>query len=160
MGEHDAMLDCAEQAAAQSIAEGFPNWEAQANVHAGWVRARRGEAGAAERARAGIAMWEGGGAVIMRPSLLAEVAEAIATTGDLDAAGAVLEDAFAWLRRSGDRWAEPELQRVRAVLALRTGDQAPAREAIQEGLACAQSTGAAGLAARLDEALATFAVPS
>lgn len=160
MGEHDAMLDCVEQAAAQSIAEGFPNWQAQANVHAGWVRARRGEAGAAERARAGIAMWEGGGAVIMRPSLLAEVAEAISTTGDLDTASAVLEDAFAWLRRSGDRWAEPELQRVRAVLALRTGDQATAREAIQEGLACARSTGAAGLAARLDETLATFAVPS
>jgi class 3 adenylate cyclase/tetratricopeptide (TPR) repeat protein len=160
MGEHDAMLDCVEQAAAQSIAEGFPNWQAQANVHAGWVRARRGEPGAAERARAGIAMWESGGAVIMRPSLLAEVAEAIATTGDLDAASAVLEDAFAWLRRSGDRWAEPELQRVRAVLALRTGDQAAAREAIQEGLASARSTGAAGLAARLDETLATFAVPS
>ena len=160
MGEHDGMLDAAEHATAQSIAEGFPNWEAQANVHAGWVRAGRGEAGAVDRARAGIAMWEGGGAVIMRPPLLAEVAEAIATTGDLDGANAVLAEAFAWLGRSDDRWAEPELQRVRAVLALRDGDEAAAREAIAAGLACAQRTGAAGLAARLDDTLATFGVPA
>jgi class 3 adenylate cyclase/tetratricopeptide (TPR) repeat protein len=160
MGDQDGMLDAAEHATAQSIAEGFPNWEAQANVHAGWVRARRGEAGAVERACAGIAMWEGGGAVIMRPPLLAEVAEAMATTGDLDRASDVLTDAFAWLGRSDDRWAEPELHRVRAVLALRGGDQAGAREAIAAGLACAQRTGAAGLAARLDDTLATFALPA
>jgi tetratricopeptide (TPR) repeat protein len=160
MGEPDAMLDAAEHAAALSIAEGFPNWEAQANVHVGWVRARRGEAGAVDRARAGIARWEGGGAVIMRPPLLAEVAEATAAAGDLERAHEVLAEAFAWLGRSDDRWAEPELHRVRAVLALRAGDAAGAREAIAAGLACAHRTGAAGLAARLDDTLATFALPA
>lgn len=61
MGDYDAMLDAAEQATAQGVVEGFPNWLAQGNVHAGWARALRGEAGAVERARAGIEMWEKAG---------------------------------------------------------------------------------------------------
>jgi class 3 adenylate cyclase/tetratricopeptide (TPR) repeat protein len=160
IGDDDAALQWAEQAVAQALAEGFPNWQAQGNVHAGSVRARRGEAEAAARARAGVAMWEGGGAVIMRPALLAEVAESIAATGDTSTACSVLEDAFRWLRDSDDRWAEPELHRVRAVLALQRDDRASALQAIGAGLNCARRTGAAGLAARLDEMLASLAVPA
>lgn len=155
MGDNDAVLDAAEQATAQAIAEGFPNWLAQGNVHAGWARTIRGEAGAVERARAGIEMWEMGGAVIMRPALLAELADATAHAGEPERAAEVLDNAFMWLERSDDRWAEPELHRVRAVLALRRGDIAAGREAVQEGLECARSIGADGLAARLNETLAT-----
>jgi predicted ATPase len=157
MGDNDALLDAAEQATAQAIAEGFPNWLAQGNVHAGWARTIRGEAGGVERARAGIEMWEMGGAVIMRPALLAELADATAHAGEPERAGEVLDNAFMWLERSDDRWAEPELHRVRAVLALRRGDIAAGREAVQEGLECARRIGADGLAARLNETLATAA---
>ena len=156
IGDYDAMLDAAEQATVQGIAEGFPNWLAQGNVHAGWARAMRGEAGALERARAGIEMWEMGGAVIMRPALLGELADATGYAGALDRAVEVLDSAFEWIERSDDRWAEPELHRVRAVLALRRGDVAAAREAIDAGLACARSMGAGGLAARLNDTLATI----
>ena len=100
-------------------------------------------------------MWEMGGAVIMRPALLAELADATAHAGEPERAGEVLDNAFMWLERSDDRWAEPELHRVRAVLALRRGDIAAGREAVQEGLECARSIGADGLAARLNETLAT-----
>ena len=153
LGDDDAMLDAAEQATVQSIAEGFPNWLAQGNVHAGWVRAMRGEEGAVERARGGIEMWEMGGAVIMRPALLGELADAAAYAGDLAGATEVLDGAFGWLQRSDDRWAEPELHRIRARIALRRGDHAAAREAIAAGLECARRTGADGLATRLQDTL-------
>lgn len=92
----------------------------------------------------------------MRPALLGELADATGYVGALDRAAEVLDSAFKWIERSDDRWAEPELHRVRAVLALRRGDVVAAREAIDAGLTCARSMGADGLAARLNDTLATI----
>jgi ATP/maltotriose-dependent transcriptional regulator MalT len=115
----------------------------------------RGEEGAVARAHDGIEMWEMGGAVIMRPALLSELADASAYAGDLDGATQAIDGAFSWLQRSDEHWAEPELHRIRARIALRRGDHAAAREAIAAGIECARRTGAHGLAARLQETLDT-----
>src|SRR5262249_32735688 len=67
-------------------------------------------------------------AYYLYPTLLCFLAEALIRLGRSDQASAALDQAEARAERSGVRWWDPELHRVRAVLARQAGDSVGATE--------------------------------
>ena len=78
--------------------------------------------------RQGLAGYRATGAGIMRPYYLALMAQALATTGELEEALRLLDEAEAAVRNSGERWYEAELHRLKGRLALRDSARAPEDE--------------------------------
>jgi adenylate cyclase len=144
-GQADALQRTAEQLTAVAEEHGLPNWLAWGRVFEGCVLVMRGErAAGAEFLRDGAARARAVGFEAMRPFFLAVLAEAL---GDVPEAHAALDEAFAFLERTGERIAEPELHRVRGLL---TGDERELRTAV----AIARRRGAVLLAQRAEAALA------
>lgn len=95
---------------------GFPYYLAWAEVLRGWSRAARGacEEGIAE-IRAGIEALQRT-AIVRLPYYRSLLAEACGWTGRIDEAFTALDDAFAELRQTEERWWEAELHRLRGEL--------------------------------------------
>ena len=76
----------------------------------------------------------------MAPSLLALLAKCEADAGNLDAAGATIDEALFRAGESGERWTDASLHRIRGEILLRRNpaDPAPAEEAFQTAIAIAK----------------------
>lgn len=95
-------------------AQKFDLWSAGARVVQGWAMARCGQAaeGAATIQR-GLAEWTMSGAEWLTPFFSALFAEACALSGDIQRGLAILDDGLAVIERTGERWPEAELYRLR-----------------------------------------------
>ena len=83
-------------------------------------------------------------------------AEALAANGDTALAMERLDQAFAAMEATDERWAEPELHRLRGVLLAQRGESAGLVEAChRRALQSAQKLGAGGWEIRALESLAT-----
>jgi len=82
------------------------------------------------------------------PTLLCFLAEALIRLGRPDQAAAALDQAVARAEQSGVRWWDPELHRVRALLARQAGDSARAREELLCAIAVAEAQGSEAMRRR------------
>jgi predicted ATPase len=101
-------------------------WAASATLVQGWAMARQGQ-GAAGLAviHRGLADWRNSGAEWMRPFFLGLLAEACALSGDVQRGLDALDEALATVERTGERWPEAELYRLRGQLLAALPDGRP-----------------------------------
>jgi len=94
------------------------------------------------------------------PTLLCFLAEALIRLRRSDQATAALDQAVARAQRSGVRWWDPELHRVRALLARQAGDSARAKEELLRAIAIAEVQGSEAMRGRAVSDLAEGREPA
>ncbi len=155
-GEPAPGLLVARRAIAVCEAGGFVQWLAHARVLHGRLRLALGEvdAGLAEMAQ-GDAQWAATGAVVTRPFYAVLRAEGLAAAGRPDEALPLVAEAQALIGRHGERYFEPEVQRLMGQLLRDSGrGDGAALPWLQDALATAQALNLPGLALRAALALA------
>jgi predicted ATPase len=133
-----AVRDRAEALISLSQEEGFPLYLAHGTIFCGWAVAKAGETvvGSAQL-RDGLAAWRTTGAEYILPYFLTLLAEA---DGCIDRADGWLTEALARVERTGERWFEAELHRLKGELQMR--NQAGAEACFQGALAVARAQSA------------------
>jgi predicted ATPase len=107
--------------AAISIAtdQGFPQWKAVGAILRGWALAHQGQGKEGiEQLNQGLIVWRDTGAEQNRSYFLALLAEAHGTLGEPEAGLTVLTEALTCVDKTGERWYEPELHRLKGELLL------------------------------------------
>ncbi|MGZ6708398.1 MAG: BTAD domain-containing putative transcriptional regulator [Solirubrobacteraceae bacterium] len=117
-------------------------WRVWADLLDAWSRARGGdlEAGLAA-ARAALDARTAIGFLGMQPFFLALVAELAVEAGRLGLAEELIAEGWSLAASSGERIAEPDLERVSGRLALARGDRAGAERALADAVDRARDTG-------------------
>jgi DNA-binding winged helix-turn-helix (wHTH) protein/predicted ATPase len=114
--EHTAK-EQAEKAVLFSSEHGFPYWQAQATILRGWALARQGDTGEGiEQINHGLAAYRRTGAVLWLGYHLALLAEAYYRAGEITKGLTVLAEAHSATNRSGARYYEAELHRLKGEL--------------------------------------------
>jgi predicted ATPase len=155
----EAPLTQARAEAAMAIAtdQGFPQELARATPLRGWALAGsgHGEEGRAQ-IQQGLAAYQATGATRDRPYYLTLLAEASAQVGQTSEGLEALDEALATLPRSGVRWWEAELYRLRGVLLLQhmVAQPGEAEACSQQALDVARRQQAKSLELRADMSLA------
>jgi DNA-binding winged helix-turn-helix (wHTH) protein/predicted ATPase len=129
-GEGEATLEHVQAGLALSTEHGFPYLSAVGTVLQGWELARMGsiEAGMAQM-REGLAALRATGAELLRPYLLALLAEACGRSGQIEAALGALEEALVTADEHAERFYAADLYRLKGKLLLRKcvgADRTPA----------------------------------
>jgi predicted ATPase len=122
----------------------FPFWRAMATIFEGWALARAGETDlAAERARAGLVAYRATGAELWQPYFLVLAAEAHEGVGQTPKVLQLLDEALQLVIKTGERWYEAELRRLRGELLHRTAsaDTAEVEVCFRNSLDVAQEQG-------------------
>ena len=137
--------------------QGFPQEVARATPLRGWALAARGhgEEGITQ-IHQGLAAYQATGATAYRPYYLALLAEASATVGQTAEGLEALAEALATLDKSGVRWWEAELYRLRGELLLQHTETQPgeAEACFHQALAVARRQQARSLELRAAMSLA------
>jgi predicted ATPase len=129
--------------------QGFALQGAWCTAIGGWAAARLGEPGGVDDVERGISLARMSGSDQFVPFLLGLFAEGCLVTRRTDAGIAATDEALALTRRTGERFYESELHRLRGELLLAAGrDRADAGRAFRSALAVAQDQGAALLELR------------
>ena len=126
-------------------------WLAGARILLGWAMAEQGQPDAGiELIHRGMDDWAAAGAILTRPYSLALLAQAETRRRRVDEAIRVIDEALETARRTGERWYEAELHRLRAVLLVERADggSAEAEDALRRALALARRQGARALELR------------
>jgi predicted ATPase len=117
-------------------------WAGFAAFFQGWAKRSDGaeESRLAEMQR-GVAILREQGMVYLVPSFEAALAEAEASAGEIAAGLRRLDDAFAELEQTEQRWYEAEMHRIRGEILLKRdpADTAAAEQSLQAAIAIAQS---------------------
>jgi predicted ATPase len=122
--------------------QGFPQWVAQGAVLRGWALAQQGRAQEGiEQLHRGLIALRATGAEILRPYYLALLAEAHGTMGQPEAGLTVLAEALTVVDKTGARFYEPELNRLKGALLLQQNavNQAEADSCFHHAIAIAQN---------------------
>jgi predicted ATPase len=130
---------------------GFPFFLAHCDVELGWVAAHRGQpAYGIDRMRRGIAAAAATGSHFEEPFYLALVAEALASTGEVEDGIAVIDQALARSALTGENWADAELHRLRGDLLYRLSrpDMDQAERSFRAALSIAREQGTKGFELR------------
>jgi predicted ATPase len=137
-----AVQERAEAACRLAMDQGFPAWLAQGAILRGWALAQHGQAqeGIAQIAQ-GLRAFRATGAEIERSYFLALLAEAHGTLGQPAEGLTVLTEALAVVDKTGERWYEAELHRLKGALLLQRSldNQAEAEACFQQAISIAQS---------------------
>jgi class 3 adenylate cyclase/tetratricopeptide (TPR) repeat protein len=137
-------------------AEDIPVFLAHGHVLAAWLRCDRGDASGPSAMEAALDAFRATGSRCFLPYWDARYAAAIADQGDVALAMERLDYAFAAMDETDERWAEPELHRLRGELMAQRGDSAAAVEAChRRALDSARKLGARAWELRARESLAT-----
>jgi predicted ATPase len=135
--EGRATQERAEAAMRLAQDQGFPYWMAQGASLRGWALAHQ------EHAQEGITQLHQGltahratGAELVLPYFLALLAETQGTMGQPEAGLAVVSEALTHADKTGERWYEPELYRLKGALLLHqsSDNQAEAEHCFQQSL--------------------------
>jgi predicted ATPase len=116
-----------------STEQGFPFWLAMATILQGWVLAVQGEGeeGIAQM-RQGLSAYQAVGSAFLRPYFLALLAESYGKSVQIEEGLTVLAEALGIVERTGERWWEAELHRLRGELLLaQAGVEKPSVEAAE-----------------------------
>ncbi|HEV8718560.1 MAG TPA: adenylate/guanylate cyclase domain-containing protein [Candidatus Binatia bacterium] len=117
--ERQAAQERAEAAIAVSTEHGFPFWLAMGAIVHGWalVEGGQGEKGVAQ-IHQGLADYQATGAELGRPYFLALLAEAYGKVGQVEEGLSVPAEALAQVDKTGERYYEAELYRLKGQLTL------------------------------------------
>ncbi len=120
--ERQTAQEQAEAAIRLSTEREFPFWAAMGTLLRGWALAMhgRGEEGVAQMSQ-GLAAWRSMGAVVGQPGFLAMLAEAQGEAGQAEEGLRTLADGFALVAKTGERYYEVELYRLKGELTLQKG---------------------------------------
>jgi predicted ATPase len=119
--EGKATQERAETAITLSREQGFPQWVAGGTVRRGWALAEQGQREEGiEQIRQGIAAWRATGAEIGRPYYLALLAETYGKVGQAKEGLSALAEALAVVNKTGERFYEAELYRLKGQLTLQS----------------------------------------
>ena len=117
--EPQAAQEQAEAAIRLSTEQGFPFWGAMGTLLRGWALAMRGqEEDGIVQIHQGLATWRAIGVVLGQPGFLAMLAEAQSAAGQAEEGLHTLAEAFALVAKTGERYYEVELYRLRGELTL------------------------------------------
>jgi predicted ATPase len=112
-------LESAEAAIAVSVEHNLKMYQNHATMTRTWAMIEQGlEQISIKDMREGLAARQATGAELMRPQLLAQLAEALAKAGQPKEGLHILEDALAILHQTGERYYEAELYRLKGELLL------------------------------------------
>ncbi len=122
----------AEEANALCTEHGISYWSAWGPILLGWTLTALGRRNdGIKQIRRGLAAYSATGAEIGRPLFLALLADAYREGGQARAGLAVAADALRTVHRTGDRFGEPELHRIKGELLLATSS-----DSFREAEAC------------------------
>jgi predicted ATPase len=155
-GDITATRDYSQQLITLATDQGFPFWLAGATHFAAWAMVEDGEVetGLAQL-RAGQEAWRATGAGLGLPSHLGRLVEAYVRAGQIEAAERTLAEAMTAMEKSGQRYYEAELNRLRGEILLthangtrRSDVPAEAEAALVRALAVATKQSSRWLALR------------
>jgi class 3 adenylate cyclase/predicted ATPase len=155
--EMRAAQERAEATISLATEQGFPIWRAIGAMVRTWALAQHGQAEEGiEQMHQGLRAHRATGAEILRPLLLALLAEVHGTMGQPEAGLTVLAEALRVVDATGERYYEPELYRLQGALLLQqhADNQAAAASCFQQAMARAQSQQAKSLELRAATSLA------
>jgi predicted ATPase len=147
----------AEAAISLATEQGFPLWIAHGAILRGWALAQQGQAqeGIVQITQ-GLMTYRATGAELLRPYYLALFAEAHSIIGQPEAGLTVLAEALTLVDKTGERWYEPELHRLKGELLIQqsSDNQAEAENCFHQAIVVAQSQQAKSLELRAATSLA------
>jgi predicted ATPase len=145
----------AEAAITLSTEQGFPQWLAMGTILRGWALAvqGQGEEGIAQM-RQGLATYRATGAEVWRPYFLALLAEGQGKVGQTEEGLEALAEALAVVDRTGERFYEAELYRLKGQLTLQSKVVEEAEECFRKAIEIAQRQQAKSLELRAVMSLA------
>jgi predicted ATPase len=112
--EGRAVQERAEAVISLATEQGFPHWRAQGVILRGWTLAQQGQVQAGiEQIHQGLRAFRASGAELLRPYYLALLAEAHNVIGQPEAGLTALAEALTLVDKTGERWSEPELYRLK-----------------------------------------------
>jgi predicted ATPase len=155
--EERATQERAEAAISLTKDQGFPYWMANSSIRRGWALAHQGQAKEGiEQIHQGLIATQATGAELGRPCCLALLAEAHGTMGQPEAGLTALAEALTLVDKTGERWYEPELYRLKGELLLQqsSDNQAEAESCFHHALDIARSQQAKSLELRAATSLA------
>ena len=155
--EGRAAQERAEAAISLATEQGFPLWRASGSLLRGWALAHQGQARKGiEQIRQGLMAFRATGSELLRPYFLALLAEAYGTMGQPAAGLTVLAEALTLADKTGERWYEPELHRLKGALLLQQSadHHAEAQACFQHALEVARAQQARSLELRAATSLA------
>ena len=146
-------------AAALATKWGFGVLQSVATAPLGWAQAMEGDPGAgAALLRQGLTHWAETGTHVSRPVLLGLLAEVEELAGQPGEALRLLEDALTQIERSGERYFEAELHRLKgeSLLAVSPPRVVEAQDAFRTSIAVARRQGAKLLEERANRSLGSL----
>ena len=122
----------AEAAISLCAEQGFDFYQAMGSCLRGWALFAQGQAteGIAQL-RQGVAAWKATGAVVLMTYYLALLAEMLGQTGQTETGLAMLAEALTTVERSGERFWEAEIYRLKGELLLKGEGEGPALSALK-----------------------------
>jgi class 3 adenylate cyclase/tetratricopeptide (TPR) repeat protein len=139
VGDDMALGEQADQLVSFTIEQGFRQWHAQGTIYRGWVQARNGHvAEGMPLLRDGITAFRASGTEAWLPHFLALRASACDLAGEAEEGLGLLDEATQIVDRTGERWLEAELYRLRGQLLLRRGHAEAAENSYREALRIAR----------------------
>ena len=155
--EVPAVQEHAEATISLATDQGFPHWMAVGVLMRGWALAHQGQAqeGIAQL-RQGVRAWRATGAELRLPFDLARLAEAYAIMGQSEAGLTAVAEALMFADKTGERWYEPELYRLKGELLLQQSldNQAEAETCFHHALEIAHNQQAKSFELRTATSLA------
>jgi predicted ATPase len=119
--------------------QGFPFWRVQGAIYRGWVKVKNGDlAEGISLLRSGAAAYRATGALAWAPYHIALLASACESTGQIEEAETLLDDALQIAERTGERWSLAELNRHKGQLLLWQGHAEAAEELYRKALSIAE----------------------
>ena len=149
--EGQAAQKRAEAAITLSIEQGFPYWLAEGTIRRGWaLSAQKQVEEGITQIRQGLASYQATGAEVLRSYYLALLTEACEKGGQSEEGLSVLAEALALVHKTGERFYEAELYRLKGELLLvrPTHQTAEVEACFQQALAIARRQEAKSLELR------------
>jgi len=121
----------AEAAIILSTDQGFAHYLALGTILRGWALAEQGQGEEGiTQTRQGLAAWRATGAEFVRPYYLALLAEAYGKGGQVEEGLSVLAEVLVIANRTGERFYEAELYRLKGELSLKSGVRSQRRRSV------------------------------
>jgi DNA-binding winged helix-turn-helix (wHTH) protein/DNA-binding CsgD family transcriptional regulator/predicted ATPase len=153
-GDVAAVDRLAQDTIAHATAHGFGYYLAWAQVLQGWSRTAQGDAERALPSMAEAVERLGAMAGFRLPYYRSLLAESCARAGHVEQAQTLIAEAFGDVRRTGERWWEPELHRQQGALLVAAGRRDEATRSFQTAMATAGKQRARSLELRAALSLA------
>jgi predicted ATPase len=138
-GDEAALGEWADQLVNVASEQGFAHWRAEGTIYRGWVTVKKGDVTEGiSLLRGSSATYRATGAEMWTPHHAALLATAYEIAGQVDDAASQLDEALQIVERTGERWLEAELYRLKGQLVLRQGDFEATEELYRKALSIAR----------------------